>query len=105
MSKKISEIVSEQLTKPVELSEKLNEIAASPDFVIDGAVPVAEVDLSKFPVLVSLGITKTSDGWVMFQLTTQNDKVISVVYSQADLRSVCIDNFKITAHKLFMEII
>lgn len=103
MSKKINEIVSEKMADPAKLDEECDKIAADETFVVDGAVPVAEVDLTKYPQLTSVGITKTDKGWVFFKMVTQNDKVISVDYAQEDLRSTCINNFKVTAQKLFME--
>ena len=63
--------------------------------------PVEET--KEYPVLTSMGITNSENGWVFYVMKTQNDKVLSVDYSQDNLRGTVIDQFKIAAHKEFME--
>lgn len=84
------------------LDAKVNELAADPNYSLKQEQTVVSID-KNLPILVSLGITKNENGWVFFKMTTQNDKVLNIEYDQDNLRSTCIQNFKITAQRLFME--
>ena len=64
----------------------------------DNSLPQEE-----FPILTSMGIYNSPQGWVFYVMKTQNDKVLNVDYSQDNMRSTCINNFKIAAQKEFME--
>ncbi len=96
--------------KPVDQTQSMTAeameaevISAVNDSEFKVGEPVETVDLNTCPILTSIGITKTKEGWVFFKMTTQNDKVLSVDYSQDNLRSAIISQFKIEAYKTFME--
>lgn len=88
------------------INDAVNVLVNDPNYkVVNDIAPGPAGDATSIlPVLTSIGIYKDPiRGYCFYKITSQGDKVLNVDVAQGDMRSTAIDNFKITAMKLFME--
>ena len=89
-----------------EMDNMVDKMAADPKYKVivedDLKTNIVSVDATK-PVLTSLGMHQTEDGWVFYKIISQGDKILEVRGESMPTKETAMINFKIVAQKLFME--